>query len=146
MALAERHADANWEGNLVQGKGQVTGKSGALGTLPVTWAARTERSDGKTSPEELIAAAHAACYAMAFSHTLAQAGTPPEHLHVSATCTLDQIPGGVKISTMHLEVTGKVPGLDAAGFEAAAHKADQGCPVSNALRNNVAIQVHTKLE
>jgi osmotically inducible protein OsmC len=147
MALAERHADVTWEGNLIQGKGQITAVgSGALGTLPVTWAARTERSDGKTSPEELIAAAHAACYAMAFSNTLNQGGTPPERLHVTATCTLDRVEGKVKITTMRLEVTGKVPGLDAAGFQAAAEKAEQGCPVSNALRNNVAIQVQAQLE
>jgi len=120
--------------------------SGALGALPVTWASRTERSDGKTSPEELMAAAHAACYAMAFSHTLAQAGTPAERLAVSATCTFEQVEGGFKISTMDLNVRGKVPGLDEAGFEQVARQAEQGCPVSNALRNNVQIRVNAHLE
>src|SRR5262249_39203956 len=93
MAVAERHAEGDWEGNLFQGHGTLQGGSGALPDLPVTWAARAERPDGKTSPEELIAAAHAACYAMAFSNTLDKAGTPPERLHVSATCTLDRVGG-----------------------------------------------------
>jgi len=93
-----------------------------------------------------MAAAHAACYAMAFSHTLAQAGTPAERLSVSATCTFEQVEGGFKISTMDLDVRGKVPGLDEAGFEKVAQQAEQGCPVSNALRNNVQIRVNAHLE
>lgn len=120
--------------------------SGALRELPITWASRTERSDGKTSPEELIAAAHAACYAMAFSHTLAQAGTPAERLMVSAVCTFEQVETGFKITTMDLDVRGKVSGLDEAGFEKAAQQAEQGCPVSNALRNNVQIRVNAHLD
>jgi lipoyl-dependent peroxiredoxin len=94
----------------------------------------------------LMAAAHAACYAMAFSHTLAQAGTPAERLSVSATCTFEQVESGFKISTMDLDVRGKVPGLDEAGFEKVAQQAEQGCPVSNALRNNVQIRVNAHLE
>src|SRR5579859_7231369 len=117
MPMAERHADVTWEGNLTQGKGEITRGSAALGTLPVTWASRAERADGKTSPEELIAAAHAACYAMAFSNTLNSEGSPPEQLHVTATCALDRVEGGVKITTMRLEVRGKVPGLDDAKFQ-----------------------------
>jgi len=93
-----------------------------------------------------MAAAHAACYAMAFSHTLAQAGTPAERLSVSATCTFEQVESGFKISTMDLNVRGKVPGLDEAGFEKVAQQAEQGCPVSNALRNNVQIRVNAHLE
>src|SRR6266702_6356141 len=101
MAIAERRAIAQWEGDLIQGSGKIVSVgSGAIEGLPVTWASRTESSDGKTSPEELMAAAHAACYAMAFSHTLAQAGTPAERLAVSATCTFEQVEGGFKISTM----------------------------------------------
>ena len=147
MLKAERRADVVWEGDLLHGSGtKVSVGSGALGALPVTWASRTERSDGKTSPEELMAAAHAACYAMAFSHTLAQAGTPAERLSVSATCTFEQVEGGFKISTMDLDVRGKVPGLDEAGFEKVAQQAEQGCPVSNALRNNVQIRVNAHLE
>jgi osmotically inducible protein OsmC len=146
MPIADRHAEVTWEGNLTQGKGTVEVGSGALPHLPVTWAARTERSDGKTSPEELIAAAHAACYAMAFSNTLNTAGTPPQRLHVTATCTLDRVDGKPKITTMRLDVRGTVPGTDQAGFESAARTAEQGCPVSNALRNNVQIQVNATLE
>ncbi len=148
MAIkAERRAEVVWEGNLFQGHGSVVSTgSGALGELPVTWASRTERSDGKTSPEELLAAAHAACYAMAFSNTLAQAGTPAERLTVNATCTFEQVASGFKVTTMNLDVRGKVPGMDSAGFENAAQRAEQGCPISNALRNNVQIHVNASLE
>src|SRR5713226_7910017 len=147
MARAERRADVVWEGNLVQGHGKIVSVgSGALGELPITWASRTERSDGRTSPEELLAAAHAACYAMAFSHTLAQAGTPADQLTVSATCAFEQVESGFKVTTMDLDVRGKVPGLDQAGFEKVAQQAEQGCPISNALRNNVQIRVQADLE
>ena len=147
MTRAERRAEVVWEGNLLQGHGKVVSVgSGALGELPITWASRTERSDGKTSPEELLAAAHAACYAMAFSHTLAQAGTPAERLTVSATCAFEQVESGFKVTTMDLDVRGRVPGLDQAGFDKVAQQAEQGCPVSNALRNNVQILVTAHLE
>ena len=144
---AERRAEVVWQGTLVQGSGNlVSVGSGAIGNLPITWASRTERSDGKTSPEELLAASHAACYAMAFSHTLAQAGTPADQLTVDATCTFEQTESGFKVSNMALDVRGRVPGLDHAGFEKAAQQAEQGCPISNALRNNVAIHVKAQLE
>jgi len=146
MAKAERRADVVWTGDLIHGEGTVQVGSGALSGLPVTWAARTERSDGKTSPEELIAAAHAACYAMAFSNTLAKAGQTPERLNVTAVCTLDQVNGKFTITTMDLAVRGTVPGLDQRGFEEAARTAEAGCPVSNALRNNVTINVRAQLE
>ncbi len=142
-ALSTAHAA--WDGDLIHGKGSFTLGSGAVGELPVTWAARTERTPGATSPEELIAAAHAACYAMAFSHTLAGKGTPPTHLDVTATCTFAPADGGFKISAMALQVRGRVPGLDQAGFEAAAKEGERGCPVSNALRNNVEITVKAEL-
>lgn len=145
MAVAERQAQVIWEGNLTQGNGTITSGSGALGELPVTWASRTERSDGKTSPEELIAAAHAACYAMALSNTLNTQGTPPQRLEVRAVCSLDRVEGKMKITTMDLAVTGTVPGLDQAGFEDVARKAEQGCPVSNALRNNLEIHLTATL-
>jgi len=132
---------------LLQGHGKVVSVgSGALGELPITWASRTERSDGKTSPEELLAAAHAACYAMALSHTLAQANTPAERLTVSATCAFEQVEAGFKVTTMDLDVRGKVQGLDQVGFEKVAQQAEQGCPVSHALRNNVQIRVKAHLE
>src|SRR5437879_851150 len=147
MLKAERRAEVEWQGSLIQGSGRIVSVgSGAIGNLPVTWASRTERSDGKTSPEELIAAAHAACYAMAFSNTLAQSGTPAESLTIDAVCAFEPVSGGFKITTMDLSVRGKVPGLDQAGFEEVANKAEQGCPVSNALRNNVEIRLKAQLE
>ena len=93
-----------------------------------------------------MAAAHAGCYAMAFSHTLAQAGTPAESLDVNATSTFEQVGEGFKVTTMVLDVRGKVPGLDQAAFERVAQQAEQGCPISNALRNNVQIRVNAHLE
>jgi osmotically inducible protein OsmC len=143
---AERTANVVWQGNLVKGNGMLTLNSGATGDLPVTWASRTERSDGKTSPEELIAAAEASCYAMALSHTLNEQGTPPTRLQVTATCTADLSSGGLKITTMDVQVRGQVPGLDQQRFEETARKAEQGCPVSNALRNNVDIRLRAQLE
>jgi len=146
MAVADRTAEVVWEGNLTEGQGSVTPGSGAFNTLSVTWASRTQAPAGKTSPEELIAAAHASCYAMAFSNTLNSAGTPPEQLNVRATCTLDRVDGKMKITAVRLDVHGKVPGLDQAGFESAAQTAEQGCPVSNALRNNLEITVNATLD
>ena len=147
MVKAERQATAQWEGNLTQGSGKIVSVgSGAIEGLPITWAARTEQSDSKTSPEELIAAAHAGCYAMAFSNTLAKAGTPAKKLSVNATSTFEQVDGKFKITTIYLDVRGNVPELDQAGFEKAAQQAEQGCPVSNALRNNVQIRVKAHLE
>lgn len=143
---AERTASTVWQGNLAQGHGTITLTSGATGELPVTWASRTARSEGKTSPEELIAAAEASCFAMAFSHTLTEQGTPPTSLQVTATCTFDQVGGAFKVTTMDVRVRGKVPGIDQQRFEETARKAEQGCPVSNALRNNVEIRLHAELE
>jgi osmotically inducible protein OsmC len=133
MAMAERSAQASWEGDLPHGSGVVTGASGALGDLPVTWASRTERSDGKTSPEELVAAAHAACFSMAFASTLAGTGHPPERLEVNATVTLDMRDGAPTVTTSALTVTGRVDGIDQAAFEQAAADAAKNCPISRAL-------------
>ena len=147
MPQAERRAEVTWEGNLMQGHGTIVNtSSGALKDLPLTWASRTERPDGKTSPEELIATAHAECYAMGLAHSLAQSGTPVEMLDVNAVCTLNLSASGPKIQSMDLNVRGKVPGLDEAAFEKAAQVADQNCPVSNALRNNLEIRVNAQLE
>lgn len=145
MALAERRAEVTWTGTLTEGNGILSAGSGALNNMPVTWASRTQESGGKTSPEELIASAHAACYAMAFSNTLTQAGKPPEQLQVTAVCSLDRTESGLKISTMMLDVRGRVPGITADQFSELANKAEQGCPVSNALRNNVQISVNAQL-
>lgn len=143
MATAERRAEVVWEGDLARGEGRFTVGSGALGEQAVTWASRTERSDGKTSPEELITAAHASCYAMALSNVLAQMGNEPEELNISAVCTFDV--DQVKVTKMVLDVRGRVPGLDAEGFQSAAEQGEQGCPISNALRGNVDIQLNASL-
>ena len=147
-AQAERQASVTWQGSLVDGQGTITSTtSGAFGNLPVSWPARTEEPGGLTSPEELLAAAHAACYAMAFSHTLAQGGNPPEQLDVSATVGFDpKVGGGFEVSFSELRVRGRVPGMDQASLEEAARRGEQGCPISNALRGNVAITVEATLE
>jgi osmotically inducible protein OsmC len=145
MATIERHADAVWEGGLANGSGRVSGASGAFRDQPVTWASRVESSDGRTSPEELIAAAHASCFSMALSHQLGQGGATPERLQVRATTSLERDDAGIRISAIHLTVTGRVPGMDAAGFEKAAQAAGTGCPVSQALKA-VPISVDARLE
>ncbi|HEU4494034.1 MAG TPA: OsmC family peroxiredoxin [Rubrobacteraceae bacterium] len=144
MATAERRAEVVWEGDLARGEGRFTVGSGALGEQAVTWASRTERSDGKTSPEELIAAAHGSCFAMALSNVLAQGGTPPERLEIDARCTFDV--DSVKVSSVDLDIRAHVPGIDEEGFQDALAQAEQGCPVSNALRGNVEIRVNASLE
>jgi osmotically inducible protein OsmC len=123
----------------------VTGGSGALPDLPVTWASRTERSDGKTSPEELIAAAHASCFSMALSSGLAQAGNVAERLDVTATVTLDRRDEAPTVTSSHLQVSGRVPGLDQPAFEQAASDAGKNCPISRALAG-VEISVDATLE
>jgi lipoyl-dependent peroxiredoxin len=145
MPAAESTANAVWEGDLAHGGGRVAPGSGAFPEQEVTWASRTSRSAGKTSPEELIAAAHAACYAMAFSHTLAQGGHAPEHVEVSAKATFDT-DAGPKITTMDLTVRARVPGIDESAFQEAANGAKDGCPVSGALKGNVEIRLDAQLE
>jgi osmotically inducible protein OsmC len=141
---AERTAATTWEGDLPEGRGTVTVQSGAIGDFPVTWASRTERSDGMTSPEELIAAAHSSCFSMALSNALAEGGNPPESLDVTSTVTFDF--GQGKVTESRITVRGRVPGLDEAGFQEAVRAADQGCPVSNALRGNLEMPVEATLE
>ena len=145
MPTAESTANAVWEGDLAHGGGRVAPGSGAFDEQEVTWASRTSRSAGKTSPEELIAAAHAACYAMAFSHTLAEGGHSPERVEVSATATFDT-DAGPKITTMDLRVRARVPGIEEAAFQEAANGAKEGCPVSGALKGNVDIRLDAALE
>ncbi|MFI9332192.1 OsmC family protein [Kitasatospora sp. NPDC052868] len=125
-----RTAHTAWEGNLLEGKGQVTFDSSGIGEFPVSWPARAEQPNGKTSPEELIAAAHSACFSMALSHGLAGAGTPPTKLDTKADVTFQP---GTGITGIHLTVIGQVPGLDEAGFVKAAEDAKANCPVSQAL-------------
>ena len=141
-----RGATAVWAGSLFEGSGNVSAESGAFTELPLTWASRTAHADGKTSPEELLAAAHAGCFSMAFSLVLAEAGTPPDQLSVTATCAFEQIADGFAITTIDLDVRGRVAGLDARGFEQAADRAAEICPVSNALKGNIEIRLTALLE
>ena len=137
-------AEVTWEGDLMSGKGTVERVgSGAIASLPVSWAARTgEGEREQTSPEELIAAAHASCFSMALSNTLAKAGTPPRSLSVSAAVTF--VPG-TGITTSDLEVAGDVPGIDEDAFRSAAEDAKENCPVSSALKGNVTLSVTVRL-
>ncbi len=125
-----RTASTHWEGSLFEGAGKVTLESSGIGTYDVSWPARAEEANGKTSPEELIAAAHSACFAMAFSNGLAKAGTPPTSLDTSAE--VDFVPG-TGITQIRLKVRGTVEGMSEADFVAAAEAAKEGCPVSQAL-------------
>lgn len=141
-----RFAEATWSGDLPSGSGSIDYvSSGAFTRMPVTWASRTEQHDGRTSPEELIAAAHAACYSMAFSGALARNGTPATKLTVTAVVTFDKAEAGWKITKSDLTVRGTVPGIDAAKFAELAAGAKDGCPVSQALKGNVALSVDAQL-
>jgi osmotically inducible protein OsmC len=140
----ERRAQVTWQGDLFGGSGRIDEVgSGAFGPLDVTWASRAEDPEGRTSPEELIAAAHAACFAMALSHALAEAGSAPERLDTSATITF--VPG-TGITKAALTVTGRVPGIDENAFREAAEGAKDGCPVSGALKGNVELTLDARLE
>jgi osmotically inducible protein OsmC len=143
---AVRRAEATWAGSLFDGRGNVSAGSRAFAELPITWASRTESADGRTSPEELLAAAHAGCFSMAFSLVLAEDGTPPEQLTVNATCAFEQVADGFAITTIDLDVHGRVPDLDSHSFEQAAERAAQLCPVSKALKGNVEIRLRVRLE
>jgi lipoyl-dependent peroxiredoxin len=143
MPIARRAAEVVWDGPLASGAGTLTSGSGALSALPVTWASRTERADGKTSPEELIAAAHASCFAMALSLVLGDNDTPPDRVTVGAACTLDEVDGAPRITTVELTVHAQVPGTEAAELERLVERAAALCPVSNALRGNVEITVRS---
>jgi osmotically inducible protein OsmC len=142
-----RRAEARWQGDLFSGSGTVSAvTSGTVRSLPITWRARAEASDtGMTSPEELLAAAHASCFAMAFSNGLAKGGTPPEQLDVAVEVTFDKTDAGNSVTKSEITVTGRVPGIDQAGFEAAANAAKDGCPISRALTGNVALSVTATL-
>ena len=127
----DRTMSTTWHGTLMEGSGTIhPAGSGAFGELPVSWPSRAEEPNGQTSPEELIAAAHSACFAMALSHALAQAGTPADTLETSSTVTFQPGEGITKIA---LSVRGTVPGIDEAAFVEAAEGAKTGCPVSKAL-------------
>ena len=143
---ATRQARANWIGDLATGSGEVSSvTSGKFSSLPVSWGARTEAPQGKTSPEELLAAAHASCFSMALAAGLAKAGTPPKTLGVTSAVTFDKVGADWTVVSSALEVTGVVPGIDAAAFAKAAEGAKDGCPISRALKNNVKLSVKSTL-
>jgi osmotically inducible protein OsmC len=141
----DSRATANWQGNLFEGSGTASLDSGAAGPLPVSWASRTEAASGKTSPEELIAAAHAACFSMAFSNELASAGHVATNLDTSAVASFEKTDAGFRITRMALTVRGDVPGIDGDAFGEIAVLAKDGCPVSNALAGNVEITIDAAL-
>jgi osmotically inducible protein OsmC len=139
----DRTAHVTWNGSLMEGSGRIDSVgTGAFGPLDVDWQARAEAAGAKTSPEELIAAAHAACFSMALSHALAQAGTPPERLATTATVSFQP---GEGITRIALAVAGTVPGVDAAAFSEAAEGAKGACPVSKALAGVPEITVDATL-
>jgi lipoyl-dependent peroxiredoxin len=139
----ERRAEVTWQGDLTGGSGEIERVgSGVLAPLDVTWASRAEEPAGRTSPEELIAAAHASCFSMALAGGLAKGGHPPEQLSTSATVTF--VPG-TGITRSVLEVEGSVPGMDEDAFKSAAEEAKDGCPVSQALKGNVELEVTARL-
>ena len=140
----DRKAEVTWHGDLMSGNGRIDSvTSSAFGGLDVSWPARSEEPEGKTSPEELIAAAHATCFSMALSHGLAQAGHPAEELKTSATVTFQPGEGITKIA---LDVAGRVPGIDEGAFQQAADGAKQNCPVSKALTGVPEISLTARLE
>jgi osmotically inducible protein OsmC len=147
---AVRQANATWSGDLVSGKGNVSAATtGVFKGLEVSWARRSEaEANGVTSPEELLAAAHAACYAMALSGELGRAkeGAKPDSLNVTATVTFDRVGAGFKVVSSALEVRGRVPNMDEATFVKAAEAAKDGCPISQALKGNVELSVKATLE
>ena len=146
MPIATRSAGVTWDGSLARGSGVLSSGSHALQDLPVTWAARTEAPEGKTSPEELIAAAHATCFTMALALVLGEAGTTPERLTTSAECVLAEVEGAPRITELALRVGAQAESLDEVTFNDAIAKATALCPVSNALRGNVEISIDAALE
>lgn len=145
MIQATQHASVRWDGTLGAGSGSLTLGEGAASALPVSWASRTGHARGKTSPEELLAAAHASCYAMAFAHILEERGAPPQQLSVAADCTFEQVENGFKVSRVALVVEGAAPGITEEQFADAARAAEAFCPISNALRGNVEITLSARL-
>ncbi len=146
MSIAERTTQTSWEGSLASGEGKLSsGSSGALDGLLLTWASRTEQPSGKTSPEELAAAAHSSCFAMALALKLGENHAPPQRLDVTATVTLDDVNGIPTITTSRLEVRAQVAGLDAEAFAGVLEQAAALCPVSR-LFTGAEISVHGELD
>lgn len=143
---AERRAHTTWEGDLMSGSGTFTVGSGAMRPQQVSWPARTEEPGGKTSPEELIAAALSSCFSMALSGGLAKAGTPPTTLETDAVATFDKTDAGFRITKIDVRVRGKVEGADEEAFRLAAEDAKENCPVSQALKGNVELTLDAALD
>ncbi|HKI24335.1 MAG: OsmC family peroxiredoxin [Gaiellaceae bacterium] len=141
----ERTANAEWQGDLTGGSGTVSTESGVVRDATIKWSSRAEAADENTSPEELIAAAHASCVSMALAHGLAEAGTPARRLESQATATFDQVGDGFRMTTMRLQIRGQVDGLDEDGFREAAEQAKDNCPVSQALSEDVEVTVDASL-
>lgn len=141
----ERTANAVWEGDLMSGSGTVSTQSGVVDNATVKWSSRAEQADENTSPEELIAAAHATCVSMALANGLAEAGNPPQRLESEATATFEQTPDGFRLTTMRLTIRGQVDGVDEEQFRQAAEGAKENCPVSQALTGNVDISMNATL-
>jgi osmotically inducible protein OsmC len=142
-----RRAQAHWSGDLTTGGGAVSAAtSGIFTEQPIDWQARTESSDGRTSPEELLAAAHAACYSMAVSNELSKAGFIPERVDVSVDVSADKGPSGWTVMSSHITMRARVPGVDQATFEEQAQKAKAGCPISRAISDSVSITLDAALE
>jgi lipoyl-dependent peroxiredoxin len=142
----ERKANAVWEGDLMSGSGTVSTQSGVVDNAIVKWSSRAEQADENTSPEELIAAAHAVCVSMALAHGLAQAGTPAQRLESEARATFDQTDDGFRLTTMKLAIHGRVEGIDGVAFQEAAEAAKENCPVSQALKGNVELSLDAQLD
>jgi osmotically inducible protein OsmC len=142
--MAERRGSATWQGDLFEGSGTTSARSSGLFTdAPVTWASRTEESGGKTSPEELVAAAHAACFCMALSNELSSRGHVPERLTAEAVCRFE---AGKGVTSIDLDVTATLPDTTEDQFREGVDAAEGSCPISNALRDNVEIRVNARLE
>jgi len=141
----ERTAKATWEGDLMGGSGQVSTDSGEVRNATVKWSSRAEQADDHTSPEELIAAAHAVCVSMALAHGLTEAGTPPARIESEAKASFGQTDEGFRLTTMRLTIRGEVEGVDDAAFRKAAEAAKENCPVSKALEGNVELEVDASL-
>jgi osmotically inducible protein OsmC len=145
MATFSRHVDVDWSGSLMEGKGQVNAGSGAF-SLPVTFPVRVGEPAGHTSPEELVAAAHAACYAMALNATVGKKGGSIAKTHVTATVSADKGESGIKLTTSKLKVVVEgLQGIDKGEFGAVAKQAEAGCPISNALRGSLQIELETEV-
>jgi osmotically inducible protein OsmC len=141
-----RHASATWSGNLTEGTGMLQYvSSGAFSRMPLTWGSRTEAHEGRTSPEELLAAAHASCFSMAFANQLAKNGTIAERLDVRVDVTADKREAGWTVLSSAIKVSGVVPGIDAETFARIADAAKDGCPISRALVGNVELSVEPTL-